>query len=773
MISSTKYGLLLGMMLVATTATAQLPDKEASRVLELVKGSLVFMQQDYQGTDLAAEHLFSGKELRTDSGRWQLSLQVQAVPGQKEAVDIHAGFRLSAGNARAAAVAVALRFGQWSAANYLLVPASVYNGNRYRTIGNGYNPEYPKDMYYNPSVPLTISNNPRLSVEKGKASEIALQTGNMATPAVCFFSPVAKKGVIVLTTQETSWGNNGITLRENASQDSFYIRVSSPAVRKMAPGFGDFHPSGDLAPAWIPGNESVIRLRVYVFDADGIPALLQRFMQVRKDLSPDIALRNQLPMSQLLQMGRDICSSNFFHTPRGNYYKPENNNDFQLGWVSGMINTYPMLAMNTLQERQRVGEELDFVVNNLQGKSGYFFGGIKENGEMIPEKMNPAFPAAQAMVRKNGDVLLWLMKHLLLLKAQGHAAMINPSWEAAAQRLAGAFANTWQQHREFGQYIVPASGEIAVYNSTAGAIAPAGLTLAARYFNKPEWFTIASEAARFYYRRDVAGQGLTGGDCGDISQDANSESAFGFLESLMALYDYSHDPEWLKMAETTAALCATWTMSYAYDFPAGSRLGQLNSNIAGAVWASIQNKHAAPGICTGSGDGLFRLFRATGERRYADLVRDIQHAHTEAVNRPGHITSNYLPGSSMERIQPGDAEGKGSIGEFIHTRNSWTETAGMLMAMELPGVYVQTDKGNVYVFDHLTAGVVRKDGTGMVITLHNPTTYDARVSVMTETSREAKVPLRPAAFHQWPQVQVKAGEKIQLWISRNGKINVR
>ena len=85
--------------------------------------------------------------------------------------------------------------------------------------------------------------------------------------------------------------------------------------------------------------------------------------------------------------------------------------------------------------------------------------------------------ALQAMVRKNCDALLWLMKHLKLFKAQGYDKMIHPAWEDAAQRLAAAFARTWKEHGEFGQFIVPETGEIAVYNSTAGAIAPAGLAI--------------------------------------------------------------------------------------------------------------------------------------------------------------------------------------------------------------------------------------------------------------------------------------------------------
>ncbi|MGY0036416.1 hypothetical protein [Pedobacter sp. NJ-S-72] len=333
-----------------------------------------------------------------------------------EMMDVTADIVLKEGHASSTALAVSFDFGRWSRKNYVMVPASMYNGNRYHAIGNEYNPQYSKEMYYNPKVPLTISNNPRLAIELNTASLVELQTGNAATPAMCFFSPETKKGFILMTTQQTKLGNSGLTIAENAKQDSCRFTISAPAVRKLATGFGDFHDSGDKACDWNPGDRIAINMRLYVFDANNIPDLLKKFMRVRKDLTGTSNPRNQLPMSKLLTVGTVICSNNFIQVPAGSYYKPENNNDFQLGWVSGMINSYPMLALNNERERHRVAEEIDFVVNKLQGKSGFFYGGIKANGELIFDKMHPDFSGGQAMVRKNSDALLWLMKHLLCSK---------------------------------------------------------------------------------------------------------------------------------------------------------------------------------------------------------------------------------------------------------------------------------------------------------------------------------------------------------------------
>lgn len=723
----------------------------------------------YSGTQLDSVKSFIGNSMKSGSTEWSCIL----VPGEKKhsgSLDLAVTFKLIRGNASSAAVSVSFDFDQWIAGNYVLVPASVYNGNRYRAIGNGYNPHYPIDMYYNPDVPLTISNDPRLALNPGDPSRIELQTTNGATPAVCFYAPLEKKGFILLTQQDTRLGNSGITIQENAERTKASIKITAPSVRKFAAGFGDFRPSGDMAANWHAGDELTFHFSVFVFDAQSIPDLLLKFMEVRKSLTGPNQPRNLFPMSEHLELATGICSNNWITVPAGSYYTPENGRNFQLGWVSGMMNTYPMLALNNEKERERVCREIDFVVQKLQGKSGYFYGGITAEGQIRPEKVNPEIPQIHAMVRKNCDVLLWMVKHFMLLKEQGYASLIKPQWETSVRHLADAFVATWRKYGQLGQYIDPETGDIAVFNSTAGAIAPAGLALASAYFGNNEYLKVAGEIADYYYNRDVVKQGLTGGHCGDISQDADSESCFGFLESLMAMYNFTGEKQWLEKAKVQAALCSTWVLSYDVKFPPESQIAKLQSHMAGAVWASIQNKHAAPGICTASGDYLFKLYRATGNRLYADLIRDIQHAHAEAVDMPNHRTNNYGFGTSMERIQPSDAEGKKRIGNFYHTRNSWTETDGMLMDLEIPGIYLQTDKNEMYVFDHIEAKLLKRLGDMVTLSISNKTPYDAKISLFAETSDEAKIHLSYVAFTKWPKVEVKSGESKVIKISKDGQI---
>jgi len=423
----------------------------------------------------------------------------------------------------------------------------------------------------------------------------------------------------------------------------------------------------------------------------------------------------------------------------------------------------PLLALNDAVERDRICRQLDFVTSKLQGESGFFFAGVMADGRLRADRSVDS--RLLALTRKNGDALLMFFKFFKILNAQGHHDRIKPAWINAARRLAEAFCRTWQKYGQFGQYLDPASGEIAVFNSTGGAIAPAGLALAGEFFREPKFARVAAASARMYFQRDVVGRGLTNGACGDISQDPDSETAFGFLESIMTLYAETGDPVWLVRARTVANLAATWVLSYDAQFPPGSQIGQLHSHMAGAVFASAQNKHAAPGICTSSGDYLFKLYRATGDARYAELIRDIQHAAVEATEMPGHPTCGAGFGASMERIQPTDAEGKAAIGNFIHTQNAWTELDNLMMATELPGIYVQTDGNKMFVFDHVEAQVISRRQGSMTLWITNRTPYDARVSVFAEPRRAATKPLDPVAYLEWPRFSVPAGKSVELKIS--------
>jgi len=715
-----------------------------------------FLLCRYRGSKLEEALSFSKGKLQTSGGTWTCTITTK---GSEE----DATFRLVKGTATSTGVAVALDFAQWSPRNYVLVPGVVYNGNRFHALGGGYMPAFPRDMFFNPNLPLTISDDPRLSVEPGKAGKIELLTGNASTPAMGFFSLREKVGFILLTEQRSRFGNNGLFIEENAAQNQATFVVSAPGVREKAAQFGGFADSGDHGAMWKPGDQVTLRLRSYRFAANSIPRFLAKFMAERKSLTGPNQRRNLVPMSEISDVIVPRFSKRWTTGSVGSWYAPENDNNFQLGWVSGFMQT-PMLALNDAVERDRICQQLDFVASKLQGKSGFFYAGIMSNGQLRADRSVDS--RLLTLTRKNGDTLLMFFKFFKILSAQGYSDRIKPAWEDAARRLAEAFCRAWNKYGQFGQYLDPSNGEIAVFNSTGGAIAPAGLALAAEHFHEPNFLRVAAASASMYFKRDVVGRGLTNGACGDITQDPDSETAFGFLESLMTLYGETGDPIWLERARTEANLASTWVLSYDEQFPPESQIGKLQSHMAGAVFASAQNKHAAPGICTSSGDYLFKLYRATGDTHYAELIRDIQHAAVEATDMPGHLTCGTGFGASMERIQPTDAEGKGAVGNFIHTQNAWTELDTLLMATELPGIYLQTDRDAMFVFDHVEVRVIRRRQGLVTLKIANPTSYDARVSVFAETGREAGKPLNYVAYLHWPRVTVKAGQSVVVQVNR-------
>src|SRR5262249_24736306 len=147
---------------------------------------------------------------------------------------------------------------------------------------------------------------------------------------------------------------------------------------------------------------------------------------------------------------------------------------------------------------------------------------------------------------------------------------------------------------------------------------------------------VAGEIAGHYVVNFVQ-KGFSTGGPGEILQCPDSESAFGLLESFVVLYEVTGDSQWLARARDMAHQCMTWCQSYDFQFQAQNMFGKLGYRTAGSVWANVQNKHDAPGICTLSGDSLFKLYRYTGDRRYLELIQEMAHnlpTYTSRADKP-------------------------------------------------------------------------------------------------------------------------------------------
>jgi hypothetical protein len=439
--------------------------------------------------------------------------------------------------------------------------------------------------------------------------------------------------------------------------------------------------------------------------------------------------------------------SRFHDSPAAKFYCPENAPWIAFGWVGGWMNTFPMLVLGDGRHLERVRQTFDFGLK-AQEPSGYFHYAIRADGNVTFRDPAPDMNLA----RTSGDLLFWMIRQFQLLKAQGRGQAIQIEWTRAMKRLADALAVTWRNEGQWGKLINVKTGAVGEYNTTGGATIIGALAAASAYFDTPEYLEVARAAAGYYYARDFVRLGHTTGGCADILQNADSESAAGFMTSLMTLYEITRDRQWLDKSRQLAHLVATWTVSHDYRLPRNTELGALGARLAGVYWASTQNKHGAPGICTLSGDALFKIYRATGDRRYAELLRDIVAAHGESL-RPGGFTN--------ERLTYCDADSRGSRGNHV---TGWNELNGVLMAQELPGIHLRTDTDALFVFDSVEAKVLSRGPSGVKVELTNPTKFDARVSILAENASQANQPLAGTAFLAWRKVEVKAGAAVQTSI---------
>ncbi len=670
------------------------------------------------------------------SSGWETEVQETAVKGGTRYT-----FRFTARqDIDNAGVAVAFDQYGWTSDNYVMIPASVYNGNRQRIVNREYATGLDKTDYYRKDLALTSNPIPQLSPEFGAPSRLEVSVCNAATPAIVYFDRNKKTGTILLTDQGIARDDqildHGLIVEETADRRIASFVISAPGVREKKPEFIGFSESPDRGISVRRGETITICITKFSFDCQNVPELLNRFMQYRKCHIRGTSPRNLIPMSTVFaQMTKNI-DERYYQGELFEFYCPENADWMSYGWIGGLINTYPMLALGDTVHLNRVARTFDFALSRAKGKSGYYYDVLNADGHVLNRDAARNVPDI-GLTRKNGDILYWTIKQFNLLKSQHREEAVSPEWERHIRSLADAFVSTWKKHGTWGNYLNVETGDIAVYNTTGGAITVAGLTLAADYFQHPEYLEIAKDAASDYYGKFFL-TGFTSGGCGDILQNADSETAIALSTSFMTLYEATGEKKYLDQAKDLADLCATWTVSFPYRLPADTPLARLNANLTGAVWASTQNKHGAPGFCTQSGDVLFKLYRATGDTLYAELLRDVIHAHAEGIQPNGKIT---------ERLTYCDADSRGSRGDGGKT--GWNETNGALMALEIPGIYIRTDLADGYVFDHMEVKIIEKNSRHLEVEIHNPTPYDATVTLMAENAEAAMQPLGDNAFLSW------------------------
>ncbi len=659
------------------------------------------------------------------AAQWKLTIDSKPVTDRPDAQDYHFTWTLSKGTASAMVMAVEFPFTQWSANNFVFVPAAVYDGNRFDIKSMDYPPYWYNMAEWKLDMPTTMTRrNPTLGKGNGPG-QIDFNTGNASVPLMAFQSPAKELGWIVLTEQGDKLGNFGLDIKESSGRSTaqFTIRTAAPADFKA-------------------GDSVTIPCRLYTFQAAQRADMLRRFSEVRKDINPHTRVE-ELPFSEAWKLLDNRYQQKLWDDRIGMYcITPPGtgtrwNFIWQLGWVGGGQVTLPLMMQGDDQTRQRALRNLDVIFTKSQAKSGFF--NTYGNGEQFASfGFSSAFKYHECLTRMQGDWLYMAQRQFQWIQSTG--GTVPPFWKTGLQKQADSFVQLWEKRGQFGQFVDVETGDICIGGSTSGAIAAGGLALASQTYKNPKYLEVAQAAARKYYH-DFVQLGYTTGGPGEILSAPDSESAFGLFESFIALHEVTGDAEWLRYASDMLPICASWVVAYDYQFPPNSAMDRINAHSCGAVWASVANKHGAPGICTWSGDSLLKYYRATGDARALDLITDIAHGITQYISRDDHKVGNMPPGGLCERVNLSNWEGPQNVGGNIFGSCSWVETAALLTVTQIPGLYIQPDTGIFAAFDNIQVEKISHAHGILKLRLTNPTKFPADVKVLVESSHAALKPL--------------------------------
>jgi len=240
----------------------------------------------------------AGQKITFGNSAWEMTYHTSVPDDRPDALEAEFRFRLVKGTTPETSVSLEFTFDRWSADNYVLMPAAVYNGNRFESRRIRYSPKLLDHRDIGPDQPMIISDVPRLNISDGP-SFIRDRTGSMSVPAIGFQSVVTKTGFWLLTQQGTRLGDTGMGIEESRDRSTAVISLTVPVVRVNHQYFitDNQAASKDKAPDFKEGDEFTLRFRLYHFPSPEIQGLYDRFAGIRKDLSGETPLKPFIPFS--------------------------------------------------------------------------------------------------------------------------------------------------------------------------------------------------------------------------------------------------------------------------------------------------------------------------------------------------------------------------------------------------------------------------------------------------------------------------------------------
>ncbi len=559
---------------------------------------------------------------------------------------------------------------------YVFFPACAYDGNKFDFLKRDYPPMFKTDEA-KINMPITITDVPRLN--KNGKGKIEVTTGDVSTPCIGIYMSSLKKAIFIFTVQEI----NGINL--GLAYENGIITLSYPAKREDIYKWPHMYKNSET---YIDIDAKIPYMK-FEIECKDIKQFFEFYFENRKCMNLDSSLPELTTFEEQFEIQKNKFN-NMNWCENGEYYDIDTYGTWQPGWVGGAMVTYALMKKGGELEKYRSLKTLEYLFKN-QAPSGLFYGLNNKKNDGFGEKGTENW----VLIRKSADVLFFLFKHYKLM------SNIPELFITGTKKLADAFVEIWDEYGQFGQFIDCDSGKIIVGGSTCGAIIPAALAKAAIFFNDKKYLDVARKSAEMYYKRDAI-NGYTTGGPGEILQCPDSESAFALLESMVTLYEIDNDKKWLDYAEYLISFCSSWVVSYNYKFPVKSEFSKLGMKTTGSIFANLQNKHSAPGICTLSGNSIYKVYVFTKNKKYLELYKDIsltigQYMSTE--KRPIYswdvpkdaaafdktditVEREKLPqGFICERVNMSDWETERCIGG-VFNGSCWCETSNLLTIAE-------------------------------------------------------------------------------------------
>lgn len=565
--------------------------------------------------------------------------------------------------------------------SYILFPACCYKGNQFKSIQRAYPPLLTPEEASIDMEPV-ITDVPRLNMDG--SGKIEVTTGDVSVPCIGIFNEKEKKAVYLYTIQQINGYNLGLCYENGC------MWVQYPSHREKIYRPCRMVQSEETGITFEKGERISIPYRIYEFTCNTIKDFYHFFFEHRKCMGLDSKRAKGQFWNEQFEIQKDKFNR-LNWADVGKFYGSgvvgSGSFCWEPGWCGGAMATYALMKLGGELEWNRSVMTLHHLFRT-QAPSGFFYEMADESGKVMGMDSGLNLPGAEQwhLIRKSGDVLYFLFRHFALFRER--KIEIPEIFLTGTKKLADAFVKLWNTYGQFGQFVDLQSGEIIVGGSTSGAIVPAALVEAYRWFDDSVYLDIAKKAAELYYTRDAL-KGYTTGAPGEILQCPDSESCFALLESMVVLYDVTKDPEWLERAEYMAELSSSWVVSYNYVFPPQSEFYRLGIKTVGSVFANVQNKHSAPGICTLSGDSLYKLYQWTGKKAYLELCKDIvltisQYMSTE--KRPvmdWNVPQGILPaGYICERVNMSDWETARCVGG-VFNGSCWSETSNLLVIADI------------------------------------------------------------------------------------------